>query len=185
VDTIDGFCMALSPWAVAELRFDESLGSLHGYDLDFCLQARAAAKKVVTTDFRVIHHHSLDLIGDEEGWIAAHMQIAEKWDGSLRDGAGEDWKQRARRAEAEAEVVRLRLRVVKHLWDEVNAEFSALQGSKSWRITAPLRGLGALYRRLRHPRTPPGRQLGEGIPDPQGEELMPGGGAFKPDVRRL
>ena len=65
VDVIDGFIIVLSPWAVRELRFDESLGLLHGYDLDICLQAKAAGKKVVATDFRAIHHHSLDLIGDQ------------------------------------------------------------------------------------------------------------------------
>ena len=38
-----------SPWAIQNLRFDESLGgALHGYDFDICLQARAAGKKVVT-----------------------------------------------------------------------------------------------------------------------------------------
>ena len=105
VETVDGFVMALSPWAVRELRFDESLGqALHGYDFDYCLQAREAGRKVVTADFRVIHHHSMRLIGDVPSWIDAHMKIAEKWDGRVPGvgaGAG-DWKQRARRAEAEA-----------------------------------------------------------------------------------
>ena len=86
VDAIDGFIIVMSPWAVSELRFDESLGLLHGYDLDICLQARAAGKKVVTTDFRAIHHHSLDLIGDQEAWVAAHMRIAEKWEDMLDEG---------------------------------------------------------------------------------------------------
>src|SRR6266540_3277082 len=74
VDAIDGFVMALSPWAVRELRFDESL----------------------------------ELIGNVASWIDAHMKIAEKWDGQL-PGVGEgggDWKQRARRAEAEAAAAR-------------------------------------------------------------------------------
>ncbi len=79
VDTVDGFAMAFSPWAVKELQFDESLGMIHGYDLDICLQARAAGKKVVTTDFRAVHHHSLELIRDSESWIQAHMRIAQKW----------------------------------------------------------------------------------------------------------
>ena len=38
---MDGFVIALSPWVVRNIRFDESLGQLHGYDLDFCLQVRA------------------------------------------------------------------------------------------------------------------------------------------------
>jgi GT2 family glycosyltransferase len=72
VDSIDGIVIVLSPWAVRELRFDESLGSLHGYDFDICMQARAAGKKVVTADFRAIHHHSLKLVSDPEGWIQTH-----------------------------------------------------------------------------------------------------------------
>ena len=42
VETLDGFVLALSPWAVRSIRFDESLGRFHGYDLDFCLQVREA-----------------------------------------------------------------------------------------------------------------------------------------------
>ena len=42
VETLDGFLLVLSPWAVRTLRFDESLGEFHGYDLDFCLQVREA-----------------------------------------------------------------------------------------------------------------------------------------------
>src|SRR5215204_6465627 len=94
VDTVDGFVLALSPWVVRNVRFDESLGQqLHGYDLDFCLQAREAGRKVVTADFKVVHHHSLDLVSNPETWIAAHMRVAEKWEGRMpattsRDG---DW----------------------------------------------------------------------------------------------
>ena len=74
--------MGLSPWAMENLRFDESLGKIHGYDFDFCMQARTAGKKVVTADFQVVHHHSLKLLEDVEGWITAYMQVAEKWDGA-------------------------------------------------------------------------------------------------------
>ena len=43
VDTVDGFVLALSPWVVRNVRFDENLGQLlHGYDFDFCLQVREA-----------------------------------------------------------------------------------------------------------------------------------------------
>ena len=44
VETVHGFVMALSPWAVRNVRFDESLGALDGYDFDFCLQVRAAGR---------------------------------------------------------------------------------------------------------------------------------------------
>jgi hypothetical protein len=101
VDSIDGLVMVLSPWAVRELRFDESLGELHGYDFDICMQARAAGKKVATAPFRVIHHRSLELISDPEVWIQAYMRLGEKWREYLPD-SGADPEHRALRAEAEA-----------------------------------------------------------------------------------
>jgi hypothetical protein len=141
VDTIDGLVIAMSPWAVRNLRFDESLGQFHGYDFDICLQARAAGKKVVTQDMRVIHHHSLDLIGDLGGWIAAHIKVAEKWDGRM-PGVGEaagDWKERARRAEAEADASRLLANASELMRDATGAQLESVTNSASWRITAPVR----------------------------------------------
>jgi Glycosyltransferase like family len=105
VDSIDGVVMVLSPWAVRELRFDESLGNLHGYDFDICMQARAAGKKVVTVDYRAIHHHSLELIKDPETWTLAYIRLVEKWNGQLPD-TGANPEQRALRAEAEAACAR-------------------------------------------------------------------------------
>jgi glycosyl transferase family 2 len=169
VDTIDGVVIVMSPWAVENLRFDESLGNLHGYDLDICLQARAAGKKVIATDLRVIHHHSLDLVGDEEGWIAAHMRIAEKWSEVLDQHFSGDWRQRARRAEAELGATRVRLRMTQSHLTRLATDFDALQRSKSWQLTAPLRALGRLARRIRHPRKGPGRELGDGLVRPGGD----------------
>jgi hypothetical protein len=152
VDAIDGYVMAMSPWAVRELRFDESLGNLHGYDLDICLQARAAGRKVVTEDFRAIHHHSLELISNLDSWIEAHIRVAEKWDGRLpgAEEGGEDWRQRARRAEAEAAAARALVLATERQGD---ARLAALERdfteSVSWRITAPLRWLKRLVVRRR------------------------------------
>jgi hypothetical protein len=160
VDAIDGLIIVMSRWAVRNLRFDESLGSLHGYDLDICLQARMARKKVVTTDFRAIHHHSLDLIGDQEAWVAAHMRIAEKWEST--EGKV-DWKQRARRAEAELEAMRVQLRLAEHYITRLAEDYDGLQRSKSWRWAAPFRAIGRIVRRLRHPHRPAGRQVGDGV----------------------
>jgi Glycosyltransferase like family len=147
VDAVDGFVLAVSPWVVRNVRFDESLGQLHGYDFDFCLQVRAAGRKVVTEDLRVVHQHSLDLVNDPDTWIAAHMRIAEKWDGRLARVGHEDgdWKQRARRAEAEAAAARI------ETWATLlrsEARLNEVTESVSWRLTSPLRRLNALRRRL-------------------------------------
>ncbi|HZJ29744.1 MAG TPA: hypothetical protein VFD37_07135, partial [Solirubrobacterales bacterium] len=157
VDTVDGFVLGLSPWVVQHVRFDESLGQLHGYDLDFCLQVRDAGRKVVTEDFQVVHHHSLDLVSDPETWIEAHMRVAEKWAGRLPNigMAAGSWKERARRAEAEAAATRAEV-VSNQLKNDARAEqrqreIEEMKESKSWRLTAPLRRLNALLAARRRP----------------------------------
>jgi hypothetical protein len=150
VDSIDGFVMVLSPWAVRELRFDESLGKLHGYDFDICMQARAAGKKVATADFRAIHHHTLELIKDPEAWIQTYIRLAEKWDGQLPD-TGADPRRRALRAEAEAACARaimvsyqMRQQAIKRQLDRVSQE---LNGTRD-RLAATRQELEATRRKL-------------------------------------
>jgi 2-polyprenyl-3-methyl-5-hydroxy-6-metoxy-1,4-benzoquinol methylase len=59
VETVDGLVMALSPWAVRHLRFDEdAYEGFDAYDADFCAQARAAGKRVVVTELPVVHRHT-------------------------------------------------------------------------------------------------------------------------------
>ena len=152
VDTVDGFVMALSPWTVRNVRFDESLGQLHGYDFDFCLQVRSAGRKVVTEDFRAIHNHSLELVSDVDTWVEAHMRIAEKWEGRIPGvgSGGGTWKERARRAEAECEAARA-VAVSNQLLSDARAlelerALAETTESISWRITAPLRRLNAARR---------------------------------------
>jgi Glycosyltransferase like family len=143
VDTLDGCLLALSPWTARNLRFDESLGQRHGYDFDLCLQVRAAGRKVVTADLKVVHHHSLHLVTDNEPWVAAHVRVAEKWDADE-----DDWKRRARRAEAEAAAARLLVASKQYQGDAIAREherrLNEVTQSASWRITAPLRRLNAL-----------------------------------------
>jgi hypothetical protein len=160
VDTVDGFVLALSPWTVRNVRFDEGLGqSLHGYDFDFCLQVRDAGRKVVTEDVRVVHHHSLDLVSDPETWVAAHMRIAEKWDGRMPHvgEAGGDWQHRARRAEAEAAVARTQAVAAMLQAEARTAElergYKEVIESASWRLTGPLRRLNILRKARRRGRS--------------------------------
>jgi Glycosyltransferase like family len=150
VDAVDGVLMAISPWAVRNLRFDESLGPRYGYEFDFCLQARAAGRKVLTEDLKVAHYYPLAVIEDPDTWIEAHMRAAEKWDGRMPNGVvpESDWKRRARRAEAEAATARLlsatKMYEIQALTWEHDRELEAATASLSWKITAPLRQLGAL-----------------------------------------
>jgi hypothetical protein len=153
VDTVDGFVLGLAPWTVRNIRFDEALGALHGYDFDLCLQVREAGHKVVTTDFKAIHHHSLDLISDPEGWIAAHMRVAEKWDGRMPNvgDAGGDWRYRARRAEAEAaaataQAITNDLKGTARVL-QLQRELEEMKTSIGWRLTEPLRRVNHWRRR--------------------------------------
>jgi hypothetical protein len=147
VETLDGFLLVLSPWAVRSIRFDETLGEFHGYDLDFCLQVREAGRKVVTADFRAIHHRPLEMIPDPERWIAAHVAVAEKWDGRMPGiGAGPgSWRERALRAEAERDVARAvaytAMREQQARTREAERALTETRESVSWRITAPFRRL--------------------------------------------
>jgi hypothetical protein len=169
VDSVDGFILVLSPWAVRNLRFDESLGTLHGYDFDICMQARAAGKKVVAADFRAVHHRPLELLSDREAWIAAYMALVEKWRDQLPD-TGADPERRALRAEAEAAAARVmtasvgyqrvaaerqlarvqgELAAAREERDQAEARFQDVVQSSSWRLTEPLRALRRRFRRGR------------------------------------
>jgi hypothetical protein len=152
VDALSGFLLVLSPWAVRTLRFDESLSTGHGHDVDVCLQARAAGRKVVTTGLRTVHHRQLEMIADIELWVEGHIDAAEKWDGLWPGGAAEetDWRRRARRAEAEREAARtvayssaLRLDAEVLMLER---ELAEMTDSRSWRLTAPLRWLNRVRR---------------------------------------
>jgi hypothetical protein len=154
VDAVDGFLMALSPWVVRNVRFDEAHVLEHGFDVDFCLQVRQAGRRIVTADVAAVHHRSLELVEDHELWVEAHIGMAGKWGPRLgADEPDEDaWRRRARRAEAEREAARTlaysnRLRVDARVL-QLERELAVVTSSPSWRVTAPLRRLNA-WRRSR------------------------------------
>jgi hypothetical protein len=152
VEVVDGFLLALSPWAVRNLRFDEGLMFGHGFDLDFCMVVRQAGRKVVTAELEVTHHRALELISDLELWVESHIVIGRKWEGKLpgQDGPTVDWKARARRAEAEREAARAIAYSRRLAFDAgvetLEKQLTGLTETPSWRLTAPLR----LANRLRH-----------------------------------
>jgi hypothetical protein len=93
----------LSPWAMRELRYDESVnaGGVHGCDVDICFQARAAGKKVVVDELGTVHHQGKEVLGDDtDPWIEAHVRFARKWASMVpqRDGGGGGAPERGRLA---------------------------------------------------------------------------------------
>jgi Glycosyltransferase like family len=155
VDAIYGVLMVLSPWAVANLRFDESIGLLHGYDFDISRQATSAGKKVVTANLHLAHHHSLDLVSQIEIWVSAHMRAADAWSEDAPDDTAPDeaWKARARQAEASAAAARL-LAASMLLQADATAqsfarELEFVRNTRSWRMTESLRRGNSLIRAAR------------------------------------
>ena len=75
--------------------------------------------------------------------------MAEKWDGRMK-GVGEaagDWKQRARRAEAEADAARMLANATELVRNATADKLNTVTDSISWRLTAPLRWLKRLFSR--------------------------------------
>ena len=96
-----------------------------------------------------IYHRPLELVDDKDLFIESHIQTAEKWEGRMpgfgRDA--DDWRRRARRAEAEREAART---IAYSTASEADAraqplerELEALEATASWRLTRPLREINA------------------------------------------
>jgi hypothetical protein len=155
VEAVDAHLLVLSPWAARELRFDESLYLGTGFEVDFAARVRQAGRKVVAADLSVIHHRGIDLVRDLEVWTEGHIELAEKWDGRLPGAPPrpEDWKARARVAEAEREAARAQAYSVFSRREAqlvpLERELTAMTETTGWKLTAPLRQLNALRRRAR------------------------------------
>jgi glycosyl transferase family 2 len=79
VEAVDGLLMVLSPWAVRHLRFDaERFHGFHGYDVDFCFQARAEGRRVMVDEL-FVHHHTRGGIGDGGDFWRADATLRRKW----------------------------------------------------------------------------------------------------------
>src|SRR5436309_718918 len=84
-------------------------------------------------------------IADPDLWIEAHIKVAEKWNGRMPgvDVGEVQWKQRARRAEAEREVARTAAYSTASRFDArvvpLERALEDMTDSLSWRITTPLR----------------------------------------------
>lgn len=79
VEVVDGALLALAPWVVRELRFDEALAAdFHGYDVDLCLQVRAAGGRVICDDIPYMHHMSRPW-ADGEQYARAGRILARRW----------------------------------------------------------------------------------------------------------
>ena len=97
VESVDGLLLALSPWAVRTLRFDERFAPyFHGYDVDLCFQARERGRHVVVADIDVVHHAGLDFF-DRRTWVPAYRLLHRKWGRRRAVAAGSTSAQRHRR----------------------------------------------------------------------------------------
>lgn len=82
VDVVDGLFLALSPWAVERLAFDEErFIGFHGYDADLCLSCRAEGRDVLVLDVDLVHVTKGGL-GNAVAFVRADRRLRTKWRGS-------------------------------------------------------------------------------------------------------
>ena len=73
MDTVDGFVMVLSPDCARTVRFDErTYRGFHGYDIDYCYEAKRAGFRVVVALLDCVHHPkgTLDMIAYRQADLA-------------------------------------------------------------------------------------------------------------------
>lgn len=83
VDIIDGALIAVAPWVVRTIRFDERLANhFHGYDIEFSRRVVAHGGKVICEDIPC-HHHTT-LTADYDLQQRAGIKLAKGWDPAIR-----------------------------------------------------------------------------------------------------
>lgn len=80
VESVEGSLMALSPWALQHLRFDEQFSGWHGYD-EIGFAARRAGKRVIVADVDTHHHTHLGFDSDDSHarWLSADEMFRRKY----------------------------------------------------------------------------------------------------------
>jgi hypothetical protein len=81
VDSVEGSIMALSPWAIRNMRFDENFTGFHGYD-EIGLAANRVGKRVVVADVDTHHHTRLGFSSpaSEQAWFRADEMFRQKYE---------------------------------------------------------------------------------------------------------
>jgi hypothetical protein len=77
---LEGSFLALSWWAIGNLRFDYEYPGFHGYD-EIAMQAIRAGKRVVVADIDTHHHTRLgfDSLDSHAEWHRADERFRKKW----------------------------------------------------------------------------------------------------------
>lgn len=79
VDVVDGLLMIVFPSAFRRFVFDEaSFPGFHGYDADYCLQARNIGLRVVVMELDILHRTKTGY-GDKEAFRRANEAFSAKW----------------------------------------------------------------------------------------------------------
>lgn len=79
VDTVDGMALVISALCAQAVRFDaRRYRGFHGYDSDFCFEARKAGFRVIAAPLDLVHHSKAKL-GDEIAYRRADLTWQRKW----------------------------------------------------------------------------------------------------------
>ncbi len=148
VEAVDGQLLVLSPWAVRNVRFDETLILGHGFELDFCLQVREPRASAWWWGTCTLRPSPLARAGRRPRRVdrGAHPDCGEvgrcaerrrrrrgRLEAPRAAGRG---RPRGARAIAFSTSLKLDARVL-----ELERELEEKTSSLSWRLTEPLRAL--------------------------------------------
>lgn len=82
VDIVDGLFLAISRPIFCHQKFDSiAFPAYHGYDVDYCLQAREAGYDCQVIPMEILHKTKGGL-GDESSFRNANSRLADKWKNS-------------------------------------------------------------------------------------------------------